>query len=980
MSHCLNISNHEVQQQIKKIAGELKQKESLTLLQVEVWQEATGKLDEFPTSKELKDFNNRPEEKEPDLLFEEPEDIIPEGGFSPEEDEKERIRRIKMDSYRHTEARDWKELAIRRHKADFGKRKLDLERAHKILEERADMLSADEWKHQPGVVSEAERTIRHINATEKLWQKEFETYKKQYQKAIEYASDIKNAEKSMKELVADYNDFINKFKGDEAKPAKEFILNAINIKAREESAAIIEKNNPGMHVDTESKKDLPGFAKFLYNMASIGESHLDLQALTRELDKTVSERNEEHVAWKHKLKTAIQNLEKEYISNLKGTEKLKRKLQLLVNPLFDRTVLFKFMYYIKDSKNGPFEAKITSEPYANDKKAIERYNALSKPQKEFLKLHDQFTKEFADIQNRENEFGQIVGLNTNNLIKVTKSLADTMASNPQNGLLQNYLKYLSQTGGQKDVIQMYFEGDKENTHSFAEIKDMIATGATKGLWSKVHAIYLLAKYKRKATELLAKRQHEDTRIPWDEKLRDSQYGLTERGRMVSQFQNSGAKYMKDFSGDFGRALGMYMDDMIYIKHMEKLVPLVDSIEYFNKEHMDYRKNTQAFFDIWKRGYLYKSKTLSAEPKYDKYIKFLRAWTHLRVMAFNVPAAVFNVIMGKYQTYRGLETQIRRLGEKRYWLGGISNFKKTQAILDKYHLLSIETNQDYNKSIGHYFDKIMFGLTELGENFIQGSSIIGHLSDKQWKWMNKDGSLKQVDENNKQLTLEQIKEREESIRETLRHGKEETKRLQGAYSKDDIRNFGHFELGRAFSQFRVWMPEAYDDRFGKEKIDAYGNKRQGTLNYMWKEGWKEIGKDIKDPKFFTSDELKYKLKRRNLRSAMAVGVLGTAALIGASAGGGGRRPDDEEAWLTSQFQKALGEMLFIFDPHTLKFTMTNTVAAEGTVASFMDVLLNIGSFYKSGKNKGDWEAPTYIGRTVPYSQVIKNTNNLLDDSN
>lgn len=976
MPHCLNYKNDAVIEAVSNLAKQMKQRESQTLFQVEIWQEETGTYDRFPTKAELEKFNfkkdlhgekPKPAVDEFDILGEESGDVLgPDGFIDLEDQENKRIRERKKEDLMKSKARDWEELAQRRHKFKKTETAIAVKAAEKIIEEEHDLGPDGQYVHLAYDVNEAKKTIESAKRNERKYKTEFEAYQKNFDKSVNYAVNEKNIEKPLAELIKDYWEYTDKYHPDESLAAKETIMEYINNRYSEETTKILKEKNKDYRPELQSKEDLPQIAKFMYNLASVGASHADIQALTRLKDDVVSKRNEEAVAADKEIMVAQEKLAKEYTKTFSG------KVKNFVSPFVDRTSMYKFMYYTKEgvsNKSGKeysFQARLTSDPNVlkYDDKARKRYNELTEAQREFIKMYDKYVDKFKDIQERKNNNGQLVGLSSNSFIKVSKSLADTVAGNPKGGLLGNYIHYLSSFGGQIDNVQMYFESNKDETFTFREIKNKIEEGVKKNLWSKLHAIWLLDKYKRKAQNLVNKKQHENPGLTWDDSIRDSQYGLTQRGRMVSRFHNAGTKYMKEFSGDHGRALREYVQDMVYIKHMEALVPLVDSIDHYNKEHLDTRKNTKAFMDVWQKGYLYKEKSISTTPAVDRLLKFLRAWTHLRVMAFNIPAGAFNIIMGKYQTFRGEQSaKTRRLGEKRYWV----SFKKTQAVLDKYKLLSIETGKDYLPRIGHYFDKLMFGMTEIGENYIQGSSIIGQLSTEKWNWLDNEGKLKEVDENGKKLSTEELSKRDAAIRKELEEARTATMKLQGAYSKDDIRNFGHFELGRALAQFRVWMPETYDDRFGKKKIDAYGNQHQGTLNYMFTKGIKEIHKDIRDPKFFTSDELEYKLKRRNLRSAMAVTTLGIGALA-LTAGGGG--DDDEESILANQFYKALGEMLFIFNPSTLKFTIGNTFAAQGTITSFLDVLINIGGYYKTGENKGKWKAPAYIERTLPYKNVYK----------
>lgn len=474
----------------------------------------------------------------------------------------------------------------------------------------------------------------------------------------------------------------------------------------------------------------------------------------------------------------------------------------------------------------------------------------------------------------------------------------------------------------------------------------------------------IKKYKKRAEAVINRKLHENGDT-YDVN-EHAEFELNASGQIKSKFHHAKSKRMK-YSKDFYRASMEMFSEMNFIKHMNEMIPLVESIEAYSKSMGDDRKNLSKYIDIWKRGNILKEDMQGMfGKKVDKWVKFFRNLTHLRVMAFNIPAAIFNIIIGKYNQFRGDSIKHLGKGEKRFW----ADWKKTQAVLTKYQATSIEDDTNPAGHISNIFAMLAYGGTRLGEKWIQGGGVIGQLTDEEWSWLDEDGTVN--DKGLEKLDGEEynkaFKARQTYMTSKMNEYKKKVRDIQGKYSDEDKRNFSHFELGRAAMQFKVWMPDALRDRFSGKYIDLNGNERQGTMNRAIFHGLEDLKALIKDPKLFTSNEPEWKLHRRTLRSALAFG-----SAMGLFFAGG---DDEEDKWFAKQLSKVMNDMATGFSFDSAEFTLKNPVAMLGTAsravetieAAFMfQTYKNNGSVYG---DKGEWKAPGMVVDMMPYKNVSK----------
>ena len=142
--------------------------------------------------------------------------------------------------------------------------------------------------------------------------------------------------------------------------------------------------------------------------------------------------------------------------------------------------------------------------------------------------------------------------------------------------------------------------------------------------------------------------------------------------------------------------------------------------------------------------------------------------------------------------------------------------------------------------------------------------------------------------------------------------------------------------------------------------------------MWKDGFAELRQDIRS-KGWVKTYNDNKAFAQNLRGALAVGLLMT--LVHSD-------DDDEETSMVAEYtSRMLNDVLFIFNPETLKFTVKNPIAAANTIEKFSNALehLFLMTEYKSDSKfgdkgdlriQGDILEATPIGNVVELGQMIE----------
>lgn len=552
-------------------------------------------------------------------------------------------------------------------------------------------------------------------------------------------------------------------------------------------------------------------------------------------------------------------------------------------------------------------------------------SGLSESQINFLKYYREMIAEYRGI---------IEGDIYNMEMQVLKTDPSFTEAFKQDGITQAWSNFLGTNYNLKQV-RIKFKNPEtgiEDNMAFGDIEKKLIDYGKKGLMEKGKALALILKYNRSARLQLKKGVNIDENQNPLLVKNNSQYSIDSKGVLSSKFDKPRDKD-RGYSKDFYRAGIEFIDDMTHIKHMSKLVPVINSIEHLNKEgyedHM-VKPNVVKWVQDWRDLHIFKNPKQTL-PEIDVALRFLRFFTSATTMMFNVPAGVMNLAMGLYNNWRAETGAWRGKGHRRIFLEGNRKVNKDYAfgainpyavdILKKYQVVSTDYDSNPKLFAGRIFDNLAHVLTRYGEFQIQGSMFLGQLTDTEWNAFEYKKNKYGIDE----LVLKDSSKEQEIKRKFIEY-KNKVSDIQGKYGEKDRRNFTNNELGKSAAQFKTWMPDWWKMRFGERYIDANGNTVQGSWRTFTGEGLQQLKQEIRE-KGTVKAFWENKDFMANLKGAMVTVFFMSLAY----------QDDDDRKRRNGAIDadNALSQLLFVFDPNQLKFTISRPIAAVGTIEKFID---------------------------------------------
>jgi hypothetical protein len=524
-------------------------------------------------------------------------------------------------------------------------------------------------------------------------------------------------------------------------------------------------------------------------------------------------------------------------------------------------------------------------------------------------------------------------------IRVDKNFREAYKSE---GLIPAFSYYLGGGATNLGRVRILHNG---KVMSYSEIeKEIIAGVDKKNIKSIAKALYDLLVANIKARYQLKKGQNIDEKDNPLELKGDAEYSLNEKGQLVSKFDKPRAKD-RGYSKDFYKAMNQFIDESAHVKHISKIMPLVESIEYLNKygymeEGYVPKKNVSKWINDWKALQIFKEPYVN-DPVIDAAIKSLRKLVASTTMWFNIPANAINVFVGNYNNWRAENAETLARGNARLF-GGKGSRKKVGivndyalAIIKKYNLV----NQDFDShpviKAGSVFSKLATWGTQVGEYQIQGSLGLGLLSQEEFdsfeftkdKYGNDVLTVKKgVDEDKIKSKMTQVKNRVTDI--------------QGKYPDEDRRNIMRGEFGKALFQFKVWMPDWFKERFSARYFNAYGQEKEGSYTKMLRVGVKEMAADLK----------KGDIKKALTNPAFVQNLKGMATIGALLALKHSDDDDDDKKKGGLNWDSALSQVLFIFDLEQDKYMVSNPAAILGKIKDMLNAFEALVGFEEDAWQK------------------------------
>lgn len=541
------------------------------------------------------------------------------------------------------------------------------------------------------------------------------------------------------------------------------------------------------------------------------------------------------------------------------------------------------------------------------------------------------------------------------ILKIDKGFYEAFKTE---GLTKAFGNWLGNTYNMNNVRISFVNplNGKTEISEYRNIEKAIVEYGQKGNVEAAKSLLLLAKYNMKARRQLKKKANVDeTKTENILKIvKGGDYTLDENGQLRSKFSRKRDE-SRSYSQDFYKAMTEYIDDSMHIKHISPLVPIINSIEYLNdngaydaeKTQIHGKKeNVAKWIREWENLHVLKKPDENL-AEFDLALRFLRFFTSATTMLFNVPANIMNLAIGNYNNWRAENSQVWVKGQARLFgkgkrelssEGGYLTLNKYAAdIVRKYTAVSTDVDSNPLRTAKNIFTKLGYLGQSFGEFQIQGSGMLGLMSEDDYNSFEYKKNKFGVDE---LVVKEGVDEKalEARILKLINRVSD----VQGKYSEKDRRNIMNNELGQAVMQFKTWVVDWYRIRYGEE----------GSWPTMFRNGFEELRNDIREKgkvKAFWEN----KAFMSNLKGALFTAFLMTLVYR-----------DDEDKKKSDaarMLERGLSDVLFIFDPNNLKFTITRPIASVSKIEQFIDLYAHAVSL--EGDKLGKDVAKMIPGRKV-----------------
>jgi hypothetical protein len=402
--------------------------------------------------------------------------------------------------------------------------------------------------------------------------------------------------------------------------------------------------------------------------------------------------------------------------------------------------------------------------------------------------------------------------------------------------------------------------------------------------------------------------------------------------------------------------------------MNPIMPIIDSIEYLNKhgweeKELQKKDNTAEWISEWKKMQIFREPKTN-DPAIDTALKFLRKLTSATTMLFNLPAQGMNAFTGIYNNFRAENAKTLGLGYKRLFFDRAKTKGKfgivspyAADIIRKYSIVSLDLDSNPRANVNNIFETLGSLGTRWGEYQTQASLALGLMGDVY------DAFEYQTDSKGVERLVVKDKSKEKEIDEMMTSVKNRVSDIQGKYAEKDRRNIMRGELGKAAFQFKVWIPDWWKERFGDEYIDRNNVVRSGTYRKVVGKGFTELRRQLKEDGF--KELLKGKTPESKAFMSNLKGLMVITTLLALKYGGD---DDEKRRKKASTAEGMLADLLFIFDPDKLTYTIKNPVAAVGTTTKFIQAAKEL--FNMELDEYDDMKAAKTLGKLLPGKKIIE----------
>jgi hypothetical protein len=386
--------------------------------------------------------------------------------------------------------------------------------------------------------------------------------------------------------------------------------------------------------------------------------------------------------------------------------------------------------------------------------------------------------------------------------------------------------------------------------------------------------------------------------------------------------------------DIHKALSAYVRKQVFdyglssqkgfsFKGMRENIPLIDGIMSYasfnnNPDTQKWLKVLLLDRYVYKKGRESKLTKDGRRHWGDDVFNVLHQWTMFIGLGLNVPAAIGNVLIGKYNAFRQLGWTDWAKGERRYFGYGIKGFNKINADKSRYitkhfGLITDAQAQVREDVFSSGFGDIVFSLMMGSEKYIQRTQFVGQITDAEWNSFEiVDGKVKVIPGKEKAF---------ETLTKNADRYKSKVYEVQGkGYTELDQRMIQSYSILHGILQFKRWLPTFIMDRMSGEKMlrsgEWYIGTYKATFDYLSDVVFDKNGNDVRGK--WGEAFRKLPKHRQDAVKRAARGTLGMLVVAGFIALIGGFSEDDDESAVSGQLKKTFWDMNLMINVDKWKY--------------------------------------------------------------
>ena len=409
--------------------------------------------------------------------------------------------------------------------------------------------------------------------------------------------------------------------------------------------------------------------------------------------------------------------------------------------------------------------------------------------------------------------------------------------------------------------------------------------------------------------------------------------------------------------------------------MRENIPLIDGIMSYAS--FNNNPDTQKWVkELLLDRYVYKKGRKSILTKdgqrnwADDIFSVLQQWTMFVGLGLNVPAAVGNVLIGKYNTFRQQGFTNWALGEKRYFGFGVKGFNKVNAdksryITEYFGLITDAQAQIREDVFSSGFGDLVFAFMMGSEKYIQRTQFVGQMTENEWNSFEVvNGEIKVIPGKEKAF---------EALTKNADRYKSKVYEVQGkGYTDLDQRMIQSYSILNGILQFKRWLPTFVMDRMSGEKMTRSGEWYIGTykatFDYFADIVRDKNGRDIRKDIFLSGQ--KYKNLPQHRKDAIQRakrGTLGMMIVAGFAALLGGFSEDEDDSAVVGQLRKTFWDMNLMINIDKWKYMAgVPAVSTASNLLFGMKELVTGARYQRDTKYglEGDLKARGRLARLFP----------------